>query len=144
MKISISYFLHFSKFEFIDTNIYYLILSPSQIHPHSILYYQSDIMGRTRLGAAAAARKRAADAAAAVAPTNAPAAPTNLKKGDLVRTVPSEKYPESVILTVDRIILSGNEFLIYFKERKSASEYAKYGNLGRTFFRIDNQDNVET
>ena len=101
-------------------------------------------MGRTRLGAAAAARKRAADAAAAVAPTNAPAAPTNLKKGDLVRTVPSEKYPESVILTVDRIILSGNEFLIYFKERKSASEYAKYGNLGRTFFRIDNQDNVET
>jgi len=99
-------------------------------------------MGRRRLGAAAAARKRAA--ATAVAPTTAPAAPTNLKKGDRVRTVPSEKYPESVILTVDKIILSGNEFLIYFEERKSASEYAKYGNLGRTFFRIDAPDSVET
>lgn len=99
-------------------------------------------MGRRRLGAAAAARKRAA--ATAVAPTTAPAAPTNLKKGDRVRTVPSTKYPEPVTLTVDKIILSGGEYLIYFTGRKSASEYAKYSNLGRTFFRIDNQDNVKT
>ena len=99
-------------------------------------------MGRKRLGPAAAARARAV--AAATTTTNTPAAPTNLKKGDQVQTVPSTKYPESVILTVDKIIPSGDEFLIYFKERKSASEYAKYGNLGRTFFKIDNPDNVET
>ena len=99
-------------------------------------------MGRKRLGPAAAARARAA--AAATTTTTTPVAPTNLKKSDRVQTVPSTKYPESVILTVDKIIPSGDEFLIYFEERKSASEYAKYGNLGRTFFRIENPDNVET
>jgi|688.fasta_scaffold35672_3 hypothetical protein len=98
-------------------------------------------MGRKRLGPAAAARKRAEEAALTTAVAAAAVVfPDDLKKNDCVQTVPSTKYPESVILTVDKILQSGNEFLIYFEERKSASEYAKYKNLGITFVKIKNDE----
>jgi hypothetical protein len=95
-------------------------------------------MGRKRLGAAAAARKRKEeDEQAKVTPVE-PVLSFDLKKGDRVWTVPSTKYPESVILVVDKIIPDGTGgFLIYFVGRKTASEYAKSKNLGKTFVKIN-------
>lgn len=60
-----------------------------------------------------------------------------LKRGDKIETVPSSRYPESVVLTVNNVTYNPNrdDFMVSFMENTN-SGYAWGKNLGASYFKL--------
>ena len=58
-----------------------------------------------------------------------------LKKGDVVITVPSDRFPESVELTVNNLVYNPNrgDWMVTFDN--DGSSHAWLNNLGRTYYK---------
>lgn len=61
----------------------------------------------------------------------------DLKKGDVVITVPSDRFPEPVELTVNNLVFNPNrgDWMVTFDN--GGSNHAWLNNLGRTYYKKD-------
>jgi hypothetical protein len=67
-----------------------------------------------------------------------------LKNGDKVKTFPSNKYPESAILTVRNITWNPNreDWMISFEESTVAIGHAWYDNYDRTYCKPEDYEQI--